>query len=110
MACSPAGSASTAAQLRDHADQVRRVIRALLQAHRYLRENPEGTQQVMMNWLKIDEEMAADIYQMAINNYTRNGMVEEAMLNSLVGPCSPTPESKARLRASSPISRCCNRR
>ena len=73
------------AHLRDHGDQVRRVIRALLQAHRYLRENPEGTQQAMMNWLKIDKEMAADIYQMSINNYTRNGMVDEATMNSLVG-------------------------
>jgi len=70
--------------LRDHPDQVRRVIRAMLQALRYMRENPEGTQQVMMAWLKLDREMATDIYQMAINNYTRNGMVEEAMLNSLV--------------------------
>jgi NitT/TauT family transport system substrate-binding protein len=71
-------------KLHEQSDQVRRVIRALLQALRYLRENPEGTQQVMMNWLKLDREMAADIYQMAINNYTRNGMVEESMLNSLV--------------------------
>ena len=73
------------AHLRDHGDQVRRVIRALLQAHRYLRDNPEGTQQAMINWLKIDKEMAADIYQMSINNYTRNGMVDEATMNSLVG-------------------------
>ncbi len=73
------------AHLRDHGDQVRRVIRALLQAHRYLRDNPEGTQQAMINWLKIDKEMAADIYQMSINNYTRNGMVEEATMNALVG-------------------------
>ncbi len=71
-------------RLRDHPDQVRRVIRAMLQALRYLRENPEGTQQIMMSWLKLDREMATDIYQMAINNYTRNGMVEEAMLHSLV--------------------------
>lgn len=71
-------------KLRDQPDQVRRVITALLRALRYLRENPEGTQQVMMSWLKLDHEMAADIYQMAINNYTRNGMVEESMLNSLV--------------------------
>jgi NitT/TauT family transport system substrate-binding protein len=71
-------------KLHDQPDQVRRVIRAMLQALRYLRENPEGTQQVMMNWLKLDREMAADIYQMAINNYTRNGMVEDSMLNSLV--------------------------
>ena len=71
-------------KLRDQPDQVKRVITGLLQALRYMRENPEGTQQVMMNWLKLDREMAADIYQMAINNYTRNGMVEDAMLNSLV--------------------------
>jgi len=71
-------------RLRDHPDQVRRVIRAMLQALRYLRENSEGTQQIMMSWLKLDREMATDIYQMAINNYTRNGMVEEAMLHSLV--------------------------
>jgi ABC-type nitrate/sulfonate/bicarbonate transport system substrate-binding protein len=71
-------------KLRDQPDQVRRVIRAMLQALRYMRENSEGTQQVMINWLKLDHEMAADIYQMAINNYTRNGMVEDAMLNSLV--------------------------
>lgn len=71
-------------KLRDQPDQVRRVIRAMLQALRYMRDNPEGAQQVMMSWLKLDQEMAADIYQMAINNYTRNGMVEDSMLNSLV--------------------------
>jgi ABC-type nitrate/sulfonate/bicarbonate transport system substrate-binding protein len=71
-------------KLRDQPDQVRRVIRAMLQALRYLRENPEGTPQAMMSWLKLDREMAAEIYQMAINNYTRNGTVEETMLNSLV--------------------------
>ena len=49
-----------------------------------MQDNPEGTQQVMISWLKIDREMAADIYQMAINNYTKNGIVEEATLNSLV--------------------------
>jgi hypothetical protein len=51
---------------------------------RYIQDNPEGTQQVMINWLKLEREMAADIYQMARDNYTKNGMVEEAMLNSLV--------------------------
>ena len=71
-------------KLREQPDQVRRVLRAMLQALRYLQENPEGTQQVMMSWLKLDREMAADIYQMAKNNYTKNGMVEESMLNSLV--------------------------
>ena len=49
-----------------------------------MQENPEGTQQVMMSWLKLDREMAADIYQMAKNNYTKTGMGDEPTLNSLV--------------------------
>ncbi|HXV84635.1 MAG TPA: ABC transporter substrate-binding protein [Candidatus Binatia bacterium] len=71
-------------KLRDQPDQVRRVLKALLQSLKYLQENPEGSQQVMMSWLKLDREMAADIYQMAKNNYTKTGMVEEATMNSLV--------------------------
>jgi len=70
--------------LRDQPDQIRRVITAMLRALRYLRDSPDGTQQVMMSWLKLERDMAADIYQLAINNYTRNGMVEESTLNSLV--------------------------
>ena len=58
--------------------------KALVEALRYIQENPEGTQEIMADWLKIDREMAADIYQMAKNNYTKNGMVEESSLNYLV--------------------------
>jgi len=78
------GLAANVRKLREQPDQVKRVLKAMTQALKYIQENPEGTQQVMMNWLKLDHEMAADIYQMAVNNYTKNGMVEESMLNSLV--------------------------
>jgi len=78
------GLAVNIRKLREQPDQVRRVLKSMAQALRYMRENPEGTQQVMMKWLKLDHEMAAEIYQMAVNNYTKNGMVEESMLNSLV--------------------------
>lgn len=71
-------------KLKDQPDQVRRVIKALVEALKYVQANPQGTQQVMMSWLKLDHEMAADIYQMARNNYTKNGTMEEATLNSLV--------------------------
>ena len=78
------GLAANVRKLREQPDQVKRVHKAMTQALKYIQVNPEGTQQVMMNWLKLDHEMAADIYQMAVNNYTKNGMVEESMLNSLV--------------------------
>jgi NitT/TauT family transport system substrate-binding protein len=71
-------------KLREQPDQVRRFLKAMAQALKYMRENPEGLQQVMMSWLKIDREMAADIYRMSINNYTKNGMIDEPTLNALV--------------------------
>jgi ABC-type nitrate/sulfonate/bicarbonate transport system substrate-binding protein len=78
------GLAVNIKKLKEQPDQVRRMLKAMTQALKYMQENPEGTQQVMMNWLKLDREMAADIYQMAKDNYTKNGMVEDATLNSLV--------------------------
>jgi ABC-type nitrate/sulfonate/bicarbonate transport system substrate-binding protein len=71
-------------KLKEQPDQVKRMLKAMTQALRFIQENPEGTQQVMMSWLKLDREMAADIYQMAKDNYTKNGMVDEPTLNSLV--------------------------
>src|SRR5207247_1201685 len=53
-------------KLREQPDQVRRFLKAMAQALRYMQENPEGMQQVMMSWLQIDREMAADIYRMSI--------------------------------------------
>ena len=78
------GLAVNIKKLKEQPDQVRRMLKAMSQALKYIQDNPEGTQQVMMNWLKLDREMAADIYQMAKDNYTKNGMVEEPTLNSLV--------------------------
>lgn len=78
------GLAVNMKKLKEQPDQVRRMLRAMTRALKYIQENPEGTQQVMMHWLKLDRDMAADIYQMARNNYTKDGMVEESLLNSLV--------------------------
>jgi NitT/TauT family transport system substrate-binding protein len=78
------GLAVNTKKLKEQPDQVRRMLKAMVQALKYIQENPEGTQQVMMSWLKLDHEMAADIYQMAKNNYTKNGMVDDPTLNSLV--------------------------
>ena len=78
------GLAVNIKKLKEQPDQVRRMLKAMTQALQYIQDNPDGTQQIMLSWLKIDREMAAAIYHMAINNYTKNGMVEESTLNSLV--------------------------
>jgi ABC-type nitrate/sulfonate/bicarbonate transport system substrate-binding protein len=78
------GLAVNTKKLKEKPDQVKRMLKAMTQALRYIQENPEGTQHVMMDWLKLDGEMAADIYQMAKNNYTKNGMMDEATMDPLV--------------------------
>ena len=78
------GLAVNTKKLKEQPDQVLRMLKAMTRALKYIQENPEGTQQVMMSWLKLDREMAAGIYEMAKNNYTKNGIVEESLLNSLV--------------------------
>ena len=55
------GLAVNVKKLKEQPDQVRRMLKAMTQALRYIQDNPEGTQQVMISWLKIDREMAADI-------------------------------------------------
>lgn len=78
------GAGANLKKLRDQPEQVKRFLKAMVQALKYMQENPEGTQQIMSSWLKIDREAAAEIYQMSINNFTRNGMVEESAMNGLV--------------------------
>ena len=78
------GVGANVRKLREQPEQVRRFLKAMVQALKYMHENPEGTQQIMTSWLKIDREMAGEIYQMSINNFTKNGMVEESTRNPLV--------------------------
>lgn len=72
-------------KLREQPDQIKRFLRAMVQAHKYIQENPEGTQDIMMKWLKLDREMAREIYRMSINNFTKDGTLEESVINTLVG-------------------------
>ncbi|HVO94017.1 MAG TPA: ABC transporter substrate-binding protein, partial [Terriglobales bacterium] len=51
------GLAVNIKKLKEQPDQVLRMLKAMTQALKYIQENPEGTQQVMMSWLKLDHEM-----------------------------------------------------
>jgi len=70
-------------KLRAQPDQVSRFLKAMVKAQTYMRENPESTQAIMSGWLKVDRETGAEIYQLSINNFTKNGSVEESNLNLL---------------------------
>ena len=49
-----------------------------------MRENRDLALETAMSWLKMDREMAEGTYQLSINNYTKDGTVDEATLKLLV--------------------------
>lgn len=71
-------------KLREQPDQVKRFLKGNVQGIKYIWANREGTQEVMMNWMKVDREMAEGIYQLSLNNYTKDGSVDEATLKLMV--------------------------
>ncbi len=71
-------------KLREQPDQVKRFLRANVKGLRYMRENREVALETAMSWLKVDREMAEGIYQLSINNFTKDGTVDEATLKLLV--------------------------
>jgi len=71
-------------KLREQPDQVKRFLRANVNGLRYMRENRDVALETAMSWMKVDREMAEGIYQLSINNFTKDGTMDEAMLKLLV--------------------------
>ncbi len=53
------------------------MIKAGIKANRYIQQNRDGTIQVMMEWLKIDKEMAAITYDSVAKAFNQDGGVPE---------------------------------
>jgi ABC-type nitrate/sulfonate/bicarbonate transport system substrate-binding protein len=70
-------------KLREQPDQVKRLLRASVKGLRYMRENREGALDALVRWLKVDREIARGIYDLSINNFTKDGSVDEALLKGI---------------------------
>jgi ABC-type nitrate/sulfonate/bicarbonate transport system substrate-binding protein len=75
---------SSLKKLHDQPDQVKRFLRANVKGLKYMRENRDVALDTVMSWLKVDREMAEGIYQLSINNFTKDGTVDEVTLKLLV--------------------------
>ena len=53
-------------KIREKPDEIKRVIRAGIKANRYIRDNREGTIQFLIEWLKINREVATASYDSVV--------------------------------------------
>lgn len=79
-----AGIGVSQKNLRERPDMTKRFIRAQLQGLRFMRERRERTVDAMASFLKTDREVADGVYQLSVNNFTKDGMLDDTSLKPLV--------------------------
>jgi len=79
-----AGIGASQKTLRERADLTKRFIRAQIQGLRFMRERRDRTVDAMASFLQTDKEIADGVYQLAFNNFTKDGMLDDAGLKPLV--------------------------
>jgi NitT/TauT family transport system substrate-binding protein len=71
-------------KLKGKPDEVKRMVRAMLKANRYVRSNREGTIQTMMDWIKVDRESAAATYDSTWKIFSEDGSISESGLKLVI--------------------------
>jgi NitT/TauT family transport system substrate-binding protein len=78
------GVLSNVKKIKERPDEIKRVIKAGIKANRYIRQNRDGTIQAMMEWMKIDKEMATATYDSVGKAFNEDGSLPEDGLRLLI--------------------------
>src|SRR5262245_51262426 len=78
------GVIATAKKIKERPDEIKRLIKAGIETNRYIHQNREGTIQTMIEWMKVDKEMAAGIYDAVVKTYGVDLSVPEDGLRLLI--------------------------
>jgi ABC-type nitrate/sulfonate/bicarbonate transport system substrate-binding protein len=65
-------------------DEIKRVIKAGIKANRYIRSNRDGTIQFIMEWLKVNREVATATYDGVVKVYNEDPSVCEKGLRAMI--------------------------
>jgi NitT/TauT family transport system substrate-binding protein len=69
-------------KLKENPGQIKRMIRALLKAQTFIRENKSESIKIMADWLKLDPSVAAASYDIYVRGVSSDGLVSEESLLS----------------------------
>jgi NitT/TauT family transport system substrate-binding protein len=86
------GLGTTVKKIEQNSDEVKRVIKALLKANRFIRRNRDGAVQVLVDWGKASREDAAASYDSAVLAFSEDGAISEEDLRILID--NATKEAK----------------
>ena len=81
-------------KLKNNRDEVKKVVRALLRANRYIINNPKGAIKILSDWGRTKPEVAEDAYNDNAKNYSRNLLVSKATLENVIESTRLNVETK----------------
>jgi len=71
-------------KIQEKPDEIKRVIRAGIKANRYIRGNRDGTIQFIMEWLKVNRDVATATYESVVKVYNEDPNVCEKGLRVMI--------------------------
>jgi NitT/TauT family transport system substrate-binding protein len=71
-------------KIKERPDEVKRTIKALIKANRYIRQNREGTIQTLVDWGRTTPALAAAAYEAAFKVYNVDGSIPEDGLVAVI--------------------------
>ena len=71
------GVVASVKKIKEKPEEIKRVIKAGIKATRYIRQNREGTIQLMIEWSKTEKEMATAGYESVVKLFNDDGSVPE---------------------------------
>lgn len=71
------GLGATTKKLKENSEQVKRVLRALNESLEFIRSNRKETIAIFARWLKLDPEIAADTYDVAVRVLSADGSASD---------------------------------
>ena len=78
------GIVASAKKIREHPDEIKRIIKVAIKANRYILQNRDGTISIMAEWLKVDREIATATYESSFKFFNEDGDLPENGLRLLV--------------------------
>lgn len=79
-----AGLGTTVKKLNETQSQVRKVLKAEAEALRYIRNNPEGTIELISKRFVIEKAVAAESYRLVVDAFTYEGRISRAGVQKLL--------------------------
>jgi len=79
-----AGLGTHLKKLKEKPDEVKRMVKAMLRANRFVRSNREGTIQTMMEWIKVDRESAVATYDSTWKIFSEDGGMSDSGLKLVI--------------------------